>query len=112
MFLQRILIPRFNSLVKQLFAFAQCLATALFFEFTPVTPANQSPGCVPPPPGLVAWWKGDGTADDVLGRNNGTLMNGASFAEGMVGQGFSLDGIDDFVLVPNSPSLSLTNELS
>ena len=55
------------------------------------------------PPGLVAWWPADGNALDVMGSNNGTLLNGTTFAAGKVGQAFNLDGIDDIVdLGPNN----------
>jgi hypothetical protein len=52
---------------------------------------------VNPPPGLVAWWRAQNNADDSIGTNNGTLRNGATFTAGKVGQGFSLDGVDDYV---------------
>ncbi|HXJ61850.1 MAG TPA: LamG-like jellyroll fold domain-containing protein, partial [Verrucomicrobiae bacterium] len=61
---------------------------------------------------LVAWWPAEGNARDAVGDNNGQLMNGAHFAPGRVGLGFELDGVDDFVLVPDSNSLDLTNEFS
>lgn len=61
---------------------------------------------IPPPPGMVAWWSGDGNALDLVGTNHGTLMNGATFAPGMVGQAFLFDGNDDFVLVLDSPHLA------
>lgn len=61
--------------------------------------------CVPSPPGLVSWWPGDGDVQDIEDDNYGTLQNGATFASGMVGQAFSLDGIDDYIRVPNHPSL-------
>src|SRR5262245_48625303 len=47
--------------------------------------------------GMIGWWRGEGNANDALGANNGTLQNGATFAAGMVGQAFSLDGANDFV---------------
>jgi hypothetical protein len=61
------------------------------------------PPCVPAPSGLVAWWPGDGNADDILGGHNGNLENGATFTTGLVGQAFSFDGSDDFVQAPDSP---------
>jgi len=61
---------------------------------------------IPPPPGLVGWWPGDGNADDIAGGNHGTLQGGADFAPGMVGQAFRLDGLDDHVLIPHSAQLA------
>jgi hypothetical protein len=62
--------------------------------------------CEQLPPGAVAWWTGDGHADDIVGGNGGTLQNGATFALGQVGDAFSLDGIDDHVLILDDPSLN------
>jgi parallel beta-helix repeat protein len=59
--------------------------------------ATGSAVCVNPPSNLVSWWPGDGNAFDVIGPNDGTLMNGATFAPGKVGQAFSFDGVDDAV---------------
>jgi len=47
--------------------------------------------------GMVSYWKGDGNADDSYDANDGTLMNGAAFTIGQVGQAFSFDGSDDYV---------------
>src|SRR4051812_16158652 len=63
-------------------------------------------------PSLVSLWKGDGNAQDSVGANNGTLIGGASFGPGVSGQGFVLDGVNDFVRIPDHPSLHLANELS
>jgi hypothetical protein len=62
--------------------------------------------CVVPPPGLLAWWGGDGDATDLRGGNDGALQGGAGFAAGNVGQAFSLDGVDDYVAIPDSPTLT------
>lgn len=43
--------------------------------------------------GLLAYWTFDGTADDVSGNGNTlALEGGATFAQGLFGQGLSLDG--------------------
>jgi subtilisin-like proprotein convertase family protein/endonuclease/exonuclease/phosphatase family metal-dependent hydrolase len=63
-------------------------------------------------PGIVSWWRGEGNANDSIGGNNGVLTNGASFAAGKVGQGFSLNGINQVVQIPHSASLSFTNQLT
>src|SRR5215813_7575320 len=62
-------------------------------------------GPIPPPPGLVGWWPGDGDAKNIVGADpglDGVLMNGASAnAEGWVGQAFGFDGIGSYVRLPN-----------
>jgi hypothetical protein len=63
--------------------------------------------CTPPPSGMVAWWPGDGNADDMVGSNDGTLFNGATFAAGFVWQAFSLDGVNDYVEFPASPDIDM-----
>src|SRR5439155_26145804 len=55
--------------------------------------------CTPPPPNMIAWWRADGDANDSVGGHNGSLMAGATFAAGEVGQGFSLDGVQANVAV-------------
>jgi hypothetical protein len=36
---------------------------------------HQAPAqCDPPPSGIVAWWPGEGNANDLVGSNNGTLV--------------------------------------
>lgn len=61
---------------------------------------------VPTLDGIVGWWPGEGNATDIVGGNNATLANGASFVAGEVALGFSLDGVDDSITVPDSPSLN------
>ena len=61
--------------------------------------------CVEPPAGLVSWWTGDGDADDIADSNPGTLLNGATFAAGKVGQAFALDGDDDTVEIAHNANL-------
>jgi hypothetical protein len=70
---------------------------------------NPLPPCSAPPSGLVSWWQAQGNAADVMGSNNGTLMNGAAFAPGKAGQAFSLSGANQYVSVPDSPALRPTN---
>ncbi len=77
----------------------------------PLTEFAARAGCVAPPSGLVSWWPGDLDATDVIGVNHGTRMWTAGFADGMVGQGFSFDGVG-YVVVPDHASLDLTDELT
>ena len=40
--------------------------------------AAAATGCVLAPAGLVSWWPGDGSAQDIKGSNDGTLKNGTA----------------------------------
>ncbi|MEN8259298.1 MAG: LamG-like jellyroll fold domain-containing protein [Pseudomonadota bacterium] len=57
-----------------------------------------------PEPAMVHQWKLDensGTfAADAVGNLDGTLLNGTAWADGRVGSGIALDGIDDRVEIP------------
>jgi hypothetical protein len=63
--------------------------------------------CVPPPAGLVAWWRGEGDAVDCVGGNNGTRRGNASYGPGESGQGFVFHGHGDGVQFGNAPALRL-----
>ena len=71
-----------------------------------------APVCVPPPSGLVGWWPGDGNANDIIGGNNGTLVNGATFGQGEVGQAFSFNGVSSFVDLGNPANLHITGPIT
>ena len=66
-----------------------------------------SADCVSPPAGLVAWWPGGGSANDIAGTNDGVLEGGVAFAGGEVGQSFSFNGSSADVRVPASASLNV-----
>ena len=83
-----------------------------FLSLAILQPAPASAQCVEPPPGLVGWWAGDCDAVDIILRNDGALSNGATTSPGMVGQAFLLDGVDDFVSVPDQPNLRISFELT
>jgi len=61
--------------------------------------------CLTPPPGLVSWWPGDDTAVDIEDGNDGTQQNGIAFTDGVVGRAFRLDGVNDFIQVPQATNL-------
>jgi hypothetical protein len=63
---------------------------------------------------LVGYWKfdegfGDIAYDSSGYGNNGTLLNGATWADGLplLGKTLEFDGIDDYVQVPDAPSLDI-----
>src|SRR5258708_15577556 len=58
-----------------------CLLVAL-------APLGSRAACVPAPSGLVSWWPGEGTGNDIAGSNPGILQNGVGFAAGGGGRAF------------------------
>jgi hypothetical protein len=65
-----------------------------------------------PLPQAGSWWRAQGNALDSADESPGTLVNGTSFASGLAGSAFALDGVDDYVLVPNSASLQLNSAMT
>lgn len=61
---------------------------------------TPTPVCVAPPSGMVAWYPGDGNANDIQGGDNGTPQGGATFGAGKVGWAFSFNGVDAYVQAP------------
>ena len=49
------------------------------------------------PVGLVNHWTGDGTTLDRVGNATTTLVNGATYGAGRLGQAFAFDGVNDRV---------------
>jgi hypothetical protein len=62
---------------------------------------NPPTECFSAPNGLVAWWPGDGTAYDIVGKKKWTVMGGTTFVAGKVGQAFSFNGTDGYVVRAN-----------
>ncbi|HZN78626.1 MAG TPA: PQQ-dependent sugar dehydrogenase, partial [Mycobacterium sp.] len=63
--------------------------------------------------GLVAAWSFDETSgslatDSSANGNTATLLNGVARTPGTSGGGLTLDGVDDYLNVPNSPSLDIS----
>ena len=75
-----------------------------------LTVIGISPNCaMSAPTGLIAWWPANLTANDIAGTNNGTLENGVTYAPGEVGYAFSVNGVNQYVSVPDSASLTFSN---
>jgi hypothetical protein len=90
------------------------LFTALFTFIISLSFAGQAvcQTCVEVPEGIISWWPGDNSPDDIVGENDGTLQGDfASYAEGYVGSAFSVrDG--SYVAVPDHPSLNPTSQIT
>jgi len=74
-----------------------------------LTVLQPQPTCADRPPGMIAWWQAEGNGRDSVGTNNGNVLNGLTFTNGEVHQAFWFDGVDDIVVVSNSPELNFTN---
>jgi hypothetical protein len=74
-----------------------------------------APACLAQPASLVSLWPGNDNANDV-GPNgyNGTLENGVTYALGEVGDAFSLNGSDQYVLIgqPVPTNLQIQNHIT
>jgi len=93
--------------------FSVCAATLVLAVSHALGAQSSVPkGSFQPPGGLVGWWPGDGSAKDVVGRNDGTALAGVTFTKAMRGEGFSFDGDNSYISVPDSPSLRLTASLT
>jgi hypothetical protein len=47
--------------------------------------------CVPPPPGLLGWWRGQQNASDQTHARDGVVEGNVSYAPGKVGSAFAFD---------------------
>jgi hypothetical protein len=106
----------FNGLIDEASIYRTALSSAQIQAIYAAGSAGkcvlQPPNCIPPPSGLVGWWPGQGNANDLTGANNGTLSGGVTFINGEVGQAFNFNPASGTVIVPDSPSLRLTNQLT
>ena len=66
-----------------------------------VTPPQLSGQCLPPPDGLVGWWRGEAKAGDWAGDAHGTNQGGVFFTIAQVGHGFTFDSDADRVVIPH-----------
>ena len=64
------------------------------------------------PASLISYWAAENDGLDSAGSNDGTLVSGAAYAPGQIGQAFAFDGVDDRVLIPDDPSLHLTASMT
>lgn len=76
-------------------------------------PLSLNAACIQPPSGISAWWpldETDGTvAGELIHNRSGTHHNDPTPSAGVVGNSLSFDGIEDYLLVPNNPTLNMGN---
>jgi Concanavalin A-like lectin/glucanases superfamily len=98
---------RRSPLRLPLLAGVAAVAVTAGLAVAPLAPANAVATCLVAPPGIEAWWPGNGTAQDLVHGRDGVAENGVTYAVGKVGQAFVLDGEDDAVTVADDPVWSL-----
>ncbi len=65
--------------------------------------------------GIVSWWRFEDMGNKVVdqtGRNNGSHSGLTTSAVGKFGKAFYFDGFDDFVNIPHSSSLDITENIT
>jgi hypothetical protein len=68
-----------------------------------------NPNCASPSTNAVGWWAGDDNIYDLAHTNFGILFNGATYAPARVGDGFSFDGVNDYLVISNNANASDLN---
>ena len=67
--------------------------------------------CVQAPSGVLSWWPGEGSGEDLVNGHEGNFEGGAAFTSGMVGQAFHLDGVDASIatslILPSTGAIEL-----
>jgi hypothetical protein len=97
---------------RKLVAILAVIAVVLSVGLVPTVSVGADPD---PGLGLVGLWRFDGNANDssgIIPPNNGTVYGGAGYTTGKFNQGINLDGTDDYVEIPDSPSLDITDKLT
>ena len=98
----RVVFPH-KLLILSIVFFGLCL----FFLLLPNQVSTQATEtCVPPPPGIIAWWPFDETsgttAEEVIGGRNGVHINGPVPTPGKVGGALRFNGSSSYVGAPDS----------
>jgi len=107
----------FNGLIDELSLYNRALSTneiaAIYAAGSTGKYTPSQPNCTSSPSGIVSWWPGEGTGNDIAGVNNGTWAGFGSlnaYAAGIVGTSFVFDGTHrDRVDIGNPANLQLQN---
>jgi hypothetical protein len=89
-----------------------CTTSSFTLTVNPAGPPPPPPSCTTPPTGMIAWYPGDGNANDLIGVNDGTLEGGATFVSGEVGQAFSFNGTNQDVSIGDPANLKVTTGIT
>ena len=72
-----------------------------------------TPTQIPGTTGLVAYWPLDGDVNDASGNlHNGVIHGEPKWVSGRVGNALTLDGVDDYVEIANSPAFDFGDQMT
>ncbi len=103
--MKKTLLSFFPSLTIFLTSLTLLFATAAQAQVPSYVPTN----------GLVGYWPFNGNANDESGNGNNGTVNGATLTAdrfGDVNKAFSFDGLNDYVFINDSPSLSVNGDIT
>ena len=96
----------FQGLLDEIQIFDRALAEEEIQTLANADSTGVCTDCTPPPGNMVSWWQAEDSTEDTVGDNDGSLVSGATYDLGLVGQAFDLQGSGDHVAVADDPSLS------
>jgi hypothetical protein len=96
----------FSGLIDEPSIYSRALSA---IEIQAIYNSGSAGKCATCAPRLTSWWQGEANASDATGSNNGILQNGVTFVPGYVGQAFDFAGSNDYVEIPNNPSINFTS---
>jgi uncharacterized repeat protein (TIGR01451 family) len=97
----------FNGLIDEVEIFDRALSAVEIAAIYNAGSAGKCRSCAPVPSGMVAWWKAEDNALDLIGTNDGNLQGGVTYAAGKVGQAFSFSVDGAMVTIPHHTTLLL-----
>ncbi len=68
--------------------------------------------CLPSPSEIIHWWTGDDSGQDLIQGSEAVSRNGADYASAWMGNGFSLDGKNDFFEILDVADLDQLQEIT
>lgn len=103
----------FFGTIDELSIFSTPLTSSQIASIYNAGAAGKCPPCVATPIGLIDLWSADGNILGARNRNNGVLLNGATYAEGLNGPAFLTNRApSESVWIPDANSLDVTNNFT
>lgn len=102
----------FNGVIDEVEIFNRAITTNEIVKIYRADKAGKcKTPCAEPPANMVGWWPFDGNTNELVLNNNG-ILQGGTYAPGMVLQGYQSQAYTDFVEVPDNNNLDLGAEFS